>query len=137
MAANSKFAVATHVLLSLAVSPEEKKSSDYLAGSVNTNPVVIRRILGELQKAGLVKTQLGKGGGAYLGKPAEKITLFEIYQALDDGGIFGFNVNKPNTHCPLSCKMKSILEPIFSSAESAVSSELKKQKLSDLVAKLK
>ena len=137
MAANSKFAVATHVMLSLAVHPEERKSSEYLAGSVNTNPVVIRRILGELQKAGLVQCQLGKAGGAQLAKPAEKITLLQIYGALEDGDLFAFNANEPNKRCSLSCKMKSILEPIFQSAEEALAAQLKKIKLSDLVKELK
>lgn len=133
MAANSRFAVAVHIMASLSVKDiEEWVSSSYLASSVNTNPVVIRRILSDLQKANLVETQPGKSGGARLSKSPDSISLLDVYKAVEGGSIFGFNVNEPNKQCSLSCKMKTILQPIFDSADSAVESELKKVKLSFL-----
>ena len=133
MAANSRFAVATHIMASLATKPSEDWiSSSYLAGSVNTNPVVIRRILSDLQKAGLIETQSGKNGGARLAKEAKAITLHHVYAAVEDGSIFAFNANDPNLRCSLSCKMKSLLEPVFQSADKAVEKELKKFRLSQL-----
>lgn len=133
MAANSRFAVATHIMSSLAMAPsEEWISSSYLASSVNTNPVVIRRILSDLQKAGLIETQSGKNGGARLAKEASHINLHDIYSAVEDGSLFAFNANDPNHSCPLSCKMKSLLAPIFKSADQAVEKELKKFRLSQL-----
>lgn len=133
MAANSRFAVATHIMAGLAVKdPQDWINSTYLAHSVNTNPVVIRRILLDLQKAGLVETQAGKNGGARLAKDPEKISLHDIYSAVEDGTIFAFNANDPNKKCSLSCKMKSLLEPIFQSADKAVEKELKKTRLSQI-----
>lgn len=132
MAANSRFAMATHIMTSLAVK-QEKISSTYLASSLNTNPVVVRRILGELQKAGLLKTDTGRTGGAMLIKKPNAISLYDVYAAIDDGDLFAYNPNDPNKECMLSCKMKSVLSPIFASACEAIASKLKKIKLSDLV----
>lgn len=136
MAANSRFAMATHILTSLALHRDKPMSSSLLASSVNTNPVVIRRILGDLQKAGLVTTTAGKTGGAELARVANKITLDEVYRAVDAAEVFAYNPNDPNKHCPLSCNIKSVLKTVFVSADQAVTKELKSRKLSDLVAML-
>ncbi|MDZ4083139.1 MAG: Rrf2 family transcriptional regulator [Bdellovibrionales bacterium] len=137
MAANSRFAMATHILTSLALHRDKPVSSSHLASSVNTNPVVVRRILGDLQKAGLVKTTAGKTGGAALSRSPSKITLDEVYKAVDAAEIFAFNPNDPNAHCPLSCTIKSVLETVFQSADRAITKELKSRKLSDLIEMLK
>jgi len=132
MAANSRFAMATHIMTALAVK-EEKTNSNYLASSLNTNPVVVRRILSELQKAGLISTEAGRNGGAVLAKRANSITLYDVYAAVDEGDLFAYNPNDPNKTCSLSCKMKSVLAPVFNAATSALAEKLKKIKLSDLV----
>lgn len=137
MAANSRFAVATHIMLSVAVRRSgELVSSAYLSASVNTNAVVVRRILSDLQKAGLLETEHGRTGGSRLARPAHKISLYEVFQAVDQGDIFAFNKNKPNKTCALSCRMKSILEPVFSAANQSLASNLKQTLLSDLVRKV-
>lgn len=136
MAANSRFAMAIHVMTSVALSEEELVSSSYLAESVNTNPVVIRRILSELQKAGLLETQTGRSGGTRLARKPNAISLYEIYAAVDEEELFAFNPNDPNKKCLLSCEMKSILEPIFASANKALAENLKKVRLSDLLEKV-
>ena len=138
--------MATHIMTSLAahsaadktrdMAHEESLSSSYLGSSVNTNPVVIRRILGDLQRAGLVQSCAGKSGGASLAKKPQQISLLDIFLAVDDGHLFAFNPNSPNKECPLSCAMKSVLAPIFNSAEGALHRDLKKIKLSDLVEQL-
>ena len=132
MAANSRFAMATHIMTALAVK-EEKTNSTYLASSLNTNPVVVRRILSELQKAGLINTESGRNGGAVLAKRANAITLFDVYSAVDEGELFAYNPNDPNKTCSLSCKMKHVLSPVFDAASEALAEKLKKIKLSDLV----
>ena len=71
---NSKLTVGIHILTLLASSPGEAQTSEYIAGSVNTNPVVIRRLLGLLREAGIVESQGGHGGGWRLQRPAERIT---------------------------------------------------------------
>lgn len=138
MAANSRFAMATHIMLELGISPEgELKSSSQLAEGANTNPVVIRRILSELQKAGLIITAAGKSGGARLGKKTSAITLFDIYSAVDDGSLFAHNPNDPNKKCEISCVMADLLNPIFCSAEKALKKELEGYKLSVFIEKAK
>ncbi|HEX8852924.1 MAG TPA: Rrf2 family transcriptional regulator, partial [Pyrinomonadaceae bacterium] len=82
MSANSRFAVAVHALTLLAWAGEEPVKSEYLACSVNTNPVVIRRILCALARAGLVTSQTGASGGSRLARPAAEITLREVYRAV-------------------------------------------------------
>lgn len=134
MAANSRFAVATHIMMELAIArPDELKSSSELSRGVNTNPVVIRRILSELQKAGLISTSAGKTGGARLAKKPSSISLLDVYSAVDDGSLFAYNPNDPNKSCELSCLMASLLEPIFDAASRAMEDKLKAYKLSELV----
>ncbi len=132
MAANSRFAMATHIMTALAVK-QDKLNSTFLADSLNTNPVVVRRILSELHKAGLLETEAGRSGGARLAKKATAISLYDVYAAVDDGDLFAYNPNDPNKKCSLSCKMKSVLAPVFDAANSALAEKLKKIKLSDLV----
>lgn len=134
MAANSRFAMATHIMLELGFTPEgELKNSSQLASGANTNPVVIRRILSELQKAGLVSTASGKSGGARMAKKPSAISLYDIYAAVDEGSLFAHNPNDPNKKCELSCHMAELLNPIFSSAASALERELSAHKLSRLM----
>lgn len=138
MAANSRFAMATHIMTAVAVkgNGDQLVSSSYLADSLNTNPVVVRRILSELQKAGLLITQSGRTGGARLAKAPTAISLYDVYTAVDDGELFAYNPNDPKKSCPLSCEMKAVLEPVFGSASKALSENLKRVQLSDLLARL-
>ena len=84
MSKNCRFAFAVHVAAVLALTPDQPCTSDWLAGSVNTNPVVIRRILSALAKAGLVRSVRGSQGGTMLSRPPEAITLLELSRAVDD-----------------------------------------------------
>lgn len=136
MAANSRFAMATHIMTALALSEDELLTSTYLADSLNTNPVVVRRILGDLHKAGLLETLTGRSGGARLAKKAEAISLYEIYAAVDEGELFAYNPNDPNKKCALSCEMKSVLEPIFETAHRSLADSLKKVRLSEVVGRI-
>lgn len=128
--------MATHMMSAMALKPDELVSSTDLAESMNTNPVVVRRILSELQSVGLLTTQAGRCGGAQLAKKPNLITLFDIYAAVDDGELFAYNPNDPNRACALSCEMKSVLEPVFAVAKEALAESLKKIRLSDVVDRL-
>ncbi|MEK6555446.1 MAG: Rrf2 family transcriptional regulator [Bdellovibrionota bacterium] len=136
MAANSKFAMATHIMASVAAHEGERVNSSYLASSLNTNAVVVRRLLTELQKNGLLKNTLGRNGGAILARNPKSISLADIYKAVDNNELFAYNPNNPNQHCPMSCMMKSILTPIFSKAANALDEKLSKIKLSDVLKEL-
>lgn len=102
MSANSRMTIATHVLtwMSLDRKNNEVATSERIAGSVNTNPVVIRRCLGDLRKAGLVGSR-GAGAGWILKREPEEITLLEVYLAVEGEGPFAMHHTPPNADCPV------------------------------------
>lgn len=120
MNTNSKFIVATHILVVLAVKKEHfgvecSTSSELLTESVNTNPVVIRRILGILNKAGLIHSKSGPNGGSVLAHQPGDITLDMIYNAFEnEGSLFHFHYQQPNCSCPVGANIKSALSAILS-----------------------
>src|SRR5262245_40474121 len=101
MAANSQFSMAVHVLTLLARAGDGNLKSECIAGSVNTNAVVIRRLLGQLNTAGLVASQTGASGGTRLAKPPADISLCEIYKAVSCGEVFALHAKAPNQDCPV------------------------------------
>ncbi len=117
---NSRFAIALHVLTFLALAGDEPTTSEYIAGSVSTNPVVIRRILGELRRAGLVTAQRGVGGGANLARPPSRITLLDVYRAMAEADLFALHPHSPNPHCTCGGNIQPVLRGVFGAAESAV-----------------
>lgn len=133
MPLNSRFAVAAHILTLLYEGAGEPLTSEYIAGSVNTNPAVIRRLLSQLSKAGLTHAQLGAGGGARLARPAEKITLRDVYRAVDVGTLFAMHAQGPNPECPVGRHIQASLEGIAADAERALEAELAGRTIADLV----
>ena len=132
MAANSRFAVAVHALSVIAYHADERHSSREIAGSISTNPVVIRRLLAQLARAGIVESTHGAKGGFKLARPAARVTLHEIYQAVEEGALFAVR-EKSNEKCPVACRMKSILNGVFERVEAKVLPELKRTTLADVV----
>ena len=136
MAANSRFAVAVHALAVIAHHSDQRHTSRAIAGSIATNPVVIRRLLSQLAKAGIVESAHGAKGGFRLAKPAAKITLLDVYKAVEDcGGLFALH-EKKNEKCPVACRMAGILEGVFSRVESKITPELKRTTLSAIVSQI-
>lgn len=134
MAASCRFAFAVHVLAVLARQGAVGRScSDKLARSVNTNPVVIRRLLSQLRRAGLVETQKGSSGGATLSRLPETITLDSIYRAVEPQPSFGTHRQQPNQRCPVGAGIERVLDEIFSSAQAALESELARRTLGDVL----
>jgi Rrf2 family protein len=137
MAANSRFAVAAHILASLAhAKGGEPQCSKYLASSVNTNPVVVRRIMADLIKAGLVEATAGKHGGFVLAKPAAGISLWDVMEAVDGCTVFAFNPNPANPACEISVRMAQALQPVFEQVRSSVEQSLRGQQVQDLVTRI-
>ena len=99
MSASSRFAVAVHALTLMASRGDEPLNSGQIAASVNTNAVVIRRILCALSNAGLVTTQAGAAGGSRLARPPAEITLLDVRRALDEGGAFVLHRRTPDKRC--------------------------------------
>lgn len=126
--------MAVHVLTLLAATPAgELLTSDRMAGSVNTNPVVIRRILGQLKKAGLVEVRAA-AGGTYLARPAAAITLLDVYHAVEvvDGNLFSIH-DKPNIKCPVGRNIQAALDETLSRAQAALEQQLAGVSVAQLV----
>ncbi|WP_138751982.1 Rrf2 family transcriptional regulator [Paenibacillus sinopodophylli] len=122
---NNRFAVAVHIMTLLESDKGTRITSDYIAGSVNTNPVVIRRIMGLLNKAGLVATSAGIAG-AVITRPVNEITLYDIYMAVHNNGqdeLFAIH-EKPNPDCPVGRNIQSSLETAFTEAQRAMEEKL-------------
>ena len=123
-------------MTALAFSPGEVISSETLAASVNTNPVVVRRLLLGLRRARLIDTFTGKHGGARLRKNARQISLVDIYDAIEPGPVVPINERRVLKKCHVSCHMKSIMTHVAESTEDAIRSQLRRTSLVDLVRKI-
>ena len=137
MSTNSRFAVAVHVLSLMAWSGEEPLKSEQVAESVNTNPVVIRRILKELAEAGLVVSQTGSLGGSRLANDPAKTTLLDVYQALEYGGVFSLHRQPPSRDCPVGVNIETVLGDVLLEVDSAVERVLQNITINDVVRRLK
>jgi len=129
---NTRFAVAVHILTLLEQSRGEPVTSEYLAGSVNTNPSLIRRLLTQLARAGLTTSQMGTGGGALLAKPAETITLLDVYRAVDEDRDVIPMHSAPNPSCVVGRNIQAVLATRFDAAEQALQQELARTTIAEL-----
>jgi Rrf2 family protein len=120
MSVSSRFAVAVHVLMLLARAGGEPLKSERLARSVNTNPVVIRRLLCVLARAGIVTSQTGAAGGSRLARPAAAITLREVYRAVESREAFGLHRQRPNPRCPVGLHIGGVMAGILAEVDGAV-----------------
>lgn len=133
MAANSQFAVAIHVLTILAKAGDERVKSDYIAGSVNTNPVVIRRLLSNLQESNLVVSHVGAGGGTMLAKQPKDIHLSEVYKSLPCGEVFALHPKEPNQDCPIGKNMAAFLCGLQKEIDKSIEEKLRQYTLRDVI----
>ena len=124
MAANSQFAMAVHILTLLARKGDENLKSDKIATSVNTNPVVIRRVLGQLAHADLVASQTGAFGGSRLVLPPEKISLADVYKAVSCGEVFALPTRPANQDCPVGRNMEAVLCNLQKAIDRSVAEKL-------------
>lgn len=135
MSRNCRFAVSVHVCAVLALNEGSPATSDWIAKSVNTNPVVVRRILSALGKAGLVKSQRGTAGGSSLARASDAISLLDIARAVDEDE--GPALHRgPNPTCPVGAYIQPVLTDIIAEAEAARERELAKLTLAEVVGRL-
>jgi Rrf2 family protein len=104
------FGTGLHIMVALAYNPGARLSSNDLASSIDVNPVTVRRVISELSTAGLVDTQTGPGGGAMLARPASRITIQDIYEALGEPPFIEGHSKQPVSHCAVSVCMPLIFE---------------------------
>ena len=133
MRTNTQFAVAIHIMTMLAHVGDEALVSEMMAGSVNTNPVFIRRILGSLHRAGLVSSQPGVGGGWRLLRDPAAITLLDIYQAVDAEHLLALHHSEPNPDCEIGRVIAGTLQVYFSEAEQAFAAALARRTLAEVL----
>ncbi|MCI3930221.1 Rrf2 family transcriptional regulator [Streptomyces sp. AN091965] len=128
MSANSRMTVATHALTWMALvcpkRPDGIVTSDEIAASVNTNPVVIRRTLGGLRDAGLVVSQRGQGAGWRLAREPGAITLRDVYLAVEPDPLLALHASAPNRKCPVGRGIPPVLRGAYDRAEEAMKAEL-------------
>ncbi len=133
MNSSARFTVSIHTLALLALSRDKPVTSEYIAGSVNTNPVVIRRLLSRLRKAHLVTSQGGNGGGWRLVSDPETTTLRDVYRAVEDESIFALHNRLPNQQCPVGAHIGHTLTRHFAEADEALGSQLARTTLADVL----
>lgn len=134
MASNTQFAISIHVLAILARHDgDELVKSEEIAASVNTNPVVIRRLLCNLQQANLVVSQKGSTGGTRLLKKPFEIKLSEIYEAVVPGDVFALHRQKPNQKCPVGKNIEAVLCNLQREIDRAIEEKLVKYSLADVL----
>jgi len=133
MRTSCRFAMAVHVLAVLAYKEGDRATSALLAGSVNTNPVIIRRLLLALQRARLVETCKGAGSGSRLSRSPRRIDLAEVYRAVENAEPFASPSRKPNAACPVGKCIRETLDRVFASAQSALERDLGKTTLADVI----
>ena len=135
MQISSRFTIAVHVLVCIeAFKDEYKITSEFLAGSVNVNPVVIRRLLQQLKKAGIIEVKRGSGGAA-LAKAPEEITLLDVYNAvesIDEGQLFHFHDN-PNPACPVGRNIHNIMDQRLIEIQEAMETKMNDTTIKDVM----
>jgi Rrf2 family protein len=136
MSANSRLTIAVHVLTWMALARGRGLSwmtSDQVAASVNTNPVIIRRSLGDLHRAALVDVRRGAGAGWSLAREPREITLLEVYDAVEREPLFAMHRTKPNLECPVGRGIRPALGRVYNEIDQSLRRELTRTSIADVL----
>lgn len=130
---NTRFATVVHILTILANSPSDYLSSEWIAQSININPVIVRRELGMLRQQGLVMSRKGKEGGSKLNKSSDKISLADIYTMVKNTEVLGKKNLRTNPKCPIGKDINDKLNDLFMETDALVISSLQQKTLEGFV----
>ncbi len=134
MQISSRFTIALHIFACVDTFQDKYKvTSDFLAASINTNPVIVRKILSQLKNAGLIHVARGTGG-ITPARPLAEITFFDVYEAIEPvekGDLFHFH-EEPNPECPVGRNIHGLLDGKLKAIQSAMETEMKKYTIADL-----
>lgn len=134
MQISSRFTIALHIFTCVDTFKDDYKiTSEFLAGSINTNPVIIRKILTQLKNAGLITVARGTGG-ILPTRPLKEISFYDVYQAIEpveNGDLFNFH-SSPNPQCPVGKNIHALLDDKLKAIQLAMENEMKKYTLDDL-----
>lgn len=133
---NTQFSIAVHVMAALA-NYNTPFTSEILAGSVNANPIFVKRILVKLSKAKLVTTTVGKSGGYDLARNPKNISLLDIYSAVNPPSAFAIHTYAESKGCIVSCNIKDVMGDVLESTQKSIETELKRTTLADVVSKIR
>jgi Rrf2 family protein len=133
---NTQFSIAVHVLAAIA-HYEKSFTSEVLAGSVNANPIFVKRILAKLSKAKLVEATVGKAGGYKLIKNPKNISLLDISHAVNAPSVFAIHTYEKKKWCVVSNNIKEVMGEVLVGTQKAVENDLKQTTLADVVLKIK
>jgi Rrf2 family protein len=136
VSANSRLTVAAHALTWIGLYQRrghEVATSEQIATSVNTNPVVIRRLLAELRKAGLAESRRGAGAGWTLTRDLASISLLEVYEAIEPGPLFGLHPSTPDPECVVGHGIGPALTAVYDEIEAALRTQLAMTTLEDVL----
>lgn len=130
---SSRFTMAIHMFACIDTFEDQKMTSDFMAGSIGTNPVIIRKLLQQLKAAGLIEVSRGTGGVA-ITRPLEQITFLDVYRAVEctpDEELFHFHEN-PNKSCPVGRNIHHVLDDKLERVQEAMEKELAAITLADV-----
>jgi Rrf2 family protein len=130
---SSRSAVAIHALTKLAQRPDQSLTSAEIADSLASNPVLVRRILGNLRDAGIVWSTEGRGGGWSLARPPREITLLDAYAAVEEGPLLSGHAHAPSDACEVGRHMQGVLDAEFREAERAMEERLGRTTIAHLL----
>ena len=133
MQISSRFTMAIHMFACIDTFSDQKMTSDFMAASIGTNPVIVRKILQQLKAAGLIEVARGTGG-VVITKPLDEITFLDIYRAVEcapDEELFHFH-EKPNQNCPIGRNIHHVLDDKLSRVQKAMERELASITLADV-----
>lgn len=133
MQISSRFTMAIHMFVCMDAFSDQKMTSDFMAASIGTNPVIIRKLLQQLKAAGLVEVSRGTGG-VTITRPLDKITFLDIYKAVEcapDEQLFHFHDN-PNPKCPVGKNIHRVLDDRLLQVQRAMEEKLSKMTLADV-----
>ncbi len=129
---STKYSVSIHILSLIALKKEQAITSDYIAGSVNTNPALVRRLMSALKRAGLIKSQT-KIGVMGLTRQPDEISLLQIFKAVEkEQRLFAIHTDT-NHNCPVGASIGNVLEYINQQVQSGFEKELDSIHLSDII----
>ncbi len=139
MQITSKFTIAIHIITAIDYFRDsEKVTSNFLAGSVGANPVIVRNVMGSLKEAGIIEISQGKSG-IELAKGLDKITFYDVYMAVncvDDEGLFHFHAN-PNIKCPVGRNIHLAMDEKLQRVQDTMENELRHITVADVAADIK
>ena len=140
MQIGSKFTIGVHIITAIDYFKDlDRVNSEFLAGSIGINPVIVRTVISQLREAGLVRTRRGSSG-AELAKRLDEITLYDIYKAVGsvdpEEGLFHFH-EQPNPDCPVGRNIHKVLDQHLRDAQKAMEEQLRRTTLADIVADTK